>query len=82
MGAVIDQRAYDKHAGALERARDDATITVAAGGTCDDSEGYFVRPTVLVGTDPENEIFTTEYFGPILSVHVFDDGDYDTVMRS
>jgi 1-pyrroline-5-carboxylate dehydrogenase len=81
MGAVIDQRAYDKHAAALERARDDASITVAAGGTCDDGEGYFVRPTVLVGTDPENEIFTTEYFGPILGVYVFDDSDYDTVMR-
>ena len=49
--------------------------------TSDDSEGYFIRPTVLVGTDPENEIFTTEYFGPILGVYVFDDGDYDTVLR-
>ena len=48
MGAVIDQRAFAKHAAALERAKaDDASITVAAGGTCDDSEGYFVRPTVL-----------------------------------
>ena len=39
-----------------------------------------MRPTVLVGTDPEHEIFTKEYFGPILGVHVFDDGDYDRVL--
>jgi 1-pyrroline-5-carboxylate dehydrogenase len=81
MGAVIDQRAFDKHAAALERARDDASMTIAAGGTADDGEGYFVRPTVLLGTDPESEIFTTEYFGPILGVYVFDDGDYEAVRR-
>jgi len=81
MGAVIDQRAFDKHTAALERARDDAFIRIAVGGTTDDSEGYFVRPTVLLATDPESEIFTTEYFGPILGVYVFDDGDYQAVMR-
>ena len=43
------------------------------GGETDGSEGYFVQPTVLEGTDPTDEIFTTEYFGPILGVHVFDD---------
>jgi 1-pyrroline-5-carboxylate dehydrogenase len=80
MGAVIDDRAYAKNAGAIERAKSDDTVTVVAGGSCDDAEGYFVRPTVLESTDPENEIFTTEYFGPILGVHVYDDGDYDRVL--
>ena len=53
-----------------------------AGGTADDSEGFFVRPTVLVRlpTRP-HEIFTTEYFGPVLGVHVYDDADYDDVLR-
>ena len=51
-----------------------------AGGTVDDTNGWFVRPTVLVGTDPTDEIFTTEYFGPILSVHVYDDADYHAML--
>ena len=80
MGAVIDDRAFAKHKAALERAKADDTITVLAGGSCDDSEGWFVRPTVLECTDPDNEIFTTEYFGPILGVHVYDDGDYDAML--
>ena len=46
---------------------------MAAGGTYDDSEGYFVRSTLLVGSDPTDEIFTTEYFGPVRSVFVYDD---------
>ena len=81
MGAVIDDRAFAKHQKALERAKADDSITVIAGGTCDDTEGWFVRPTVLESTDPDNEIFTTEYFGPILSVHVYDDGDWDPMLR-
>jgi 1-pyrroline-5-carboxylate dehydrogenase len=53
---------------------------VIAGGTCDDSVGYFVRPTVVECTDPTHEVFTTEYFGPILSVHVYADAQYDRVV--
>jgi 1-pyrroline-5-carboxylate dehydrogenase len=80
MGAVIDDRAFAKHKAALERAGADDTITVVAGGTCDDSEGWIVRPTVLESTDPDNEIFTTESFGPILGVHVYEDADYDAML--
>jgi 1-pyrroline-5-carboxylate dehydrogenase len=80
MGAVIDDRAFAKHKQALARAEGDDSITVLAGGSCDDSAGYFVRPTVLESTNPTNEIFTTEYFGPILGVHVYEDRDYDTML--
>jgi len=80
MGAVIDERAFAKHRAALERAKADPSITVVAGGTCDDSQGWFVRPTVLESSDPENEIFTTEYFGPILGVHVYEDSGYDAML--
>jgi 1-pyrroline-5-carboxylate dehydrogenase len=81
MGAVIDDRAFARLSKAQEMAHGDPTITVVAGGTSDDSEGYFVRPTVAVGTNPEHEIFTTEYFGPFLGVHVYDDADYDAVLH-
>jgi len=55
-------------------------VTVAAGGEYDDSEGYFVRPTVLLSDDPGDESFCTEYFGPILSVHVYPDSEYDQIL--
>jgi 1-pyrroline-5-carboxylate dehydrogenase len=81
MGAVIDDKAYAGQVAAIERARSTAGIQVAAGGTYDDSAGWFVRPTILVGDDPADEMFSTEYFGPILAVHVFPDRQYDRVMR-
>jgi len=80
MGAVIDARAFAKLAAALGRAADRASVRVLAGG-CDGSTGYFVRPAVLECSDPTDEVFTTEYFGPILSVHVYDDGDYTAMLR-
>jgi 1-pyrroline-5-carboxylate dehydrogenase len=80
MGAVIDERAFGRHREALTRAASRPAISVVTGGTTDDSEGYFVRPTVLVSTDPTDEVFTREYFGPILGVHVFDDSQYDAVV--
>jgi 1-pyrroline-5-carboxylate dehydrogenase len=76
MGAVIDARAFAKHKAALDRARNTSSITILAGGTADDSEGFFVRPTVLGCSDPGDEVFTTEYFGPILAVHVYPDAAY------
>ncbi|CAM3336151.1 L-glutamate gamma-semialdehyde dehydrogenase [Stackebrandtia soli] len=79
-GAVIDDRAFAKHTALFDRLSTDDRATVLAGGTADDSVGYFVRPTVAVCDDPEHELFTTEYFGPILGVHVFDDGDFDKVV--
>jgi 1-pyrroline-5-carboxylate dehydrogenase len=80
MGAVIDDRSYAKLSDVLSMAKADPSIEVLAGGTADDTDGWFVRPTVLVGSDPGHEIFTTEYFGPILSVHVYDDGGYDAML--
>ena len=53
---------------------------MAAGGEYDDSEGYFVRPTVLLSDDAGDESFSTEYFGPILSVHVYPDSDYEQML--
>ena len=79
-GAVIDDRAFAKNVKAIERAKGAAGVTVAAGGEYDDSEGYFVRPTVLLSDDPTDESFCTEHFGPILSVHVYPDSDYNRIL--
>jgi 1-pyrroline-5-carboxylate dehydrogenase len=79
-GALIDDRAFAKNVKAIERAKGAAGVTVAAGGEYDDSEGYFVRPTVLLSDDAGDESFSTEYFGPILSVHVYPDSDYEQML--
>jgi 1-pyrroline-5-carboxylate dehydrogenase len=78
--AVIDDRSFGRLTAAIDRARATDSIEVLAGGTYDDSVGYFVRPTLLVGTDPRDDIFCTEYFGPILSLHVYPDDQFDAVL--
>jgi 1-pyrroline-5-carboxylate dehydrogenase len=80
MGAVIDRRSYDKQVAAIARARQVPGLQVLAGGECTDEAGYFVRPTLLLGEDPADEAFTTEYFGPILAIHVYDDDQFDSVV--
>jgi len=79
MGAVIDDRAFAKHKAAIDRARAASNIDLLT-GSYDDSTGYFVKPTILECADPTDEIFVKEYFGPILGVHVYEDGDFDAVL--
>jgi 1-pyrroline-5-carboxylate dehydrogenase len=74
-GAVIDRRAFDRLASVVRRAQDDPSLTVLAGGTADDSDGFFVQPTVVETTDPLHEVMTKEYFGPVLGVYVYDSWD-------
>ena len=80
MGAVIDERSFAKHDKAITRAKGVDAHTIIAGGEVDDSVGWFVRPTIVESTDPEDEMFNTEYFGPILVVHVYDDEDFERVV--
>ncbi|TNC29085.1 L-glutamate gamma-semialdehyde dehydrogenase [Amycolatopsis alkalitolerans] len=82
LGAVIDRRAFARLDGVLKKAHAAPDLDVVAGGTADDSAGFFVRPTVIVGEDPANEVFRTEFFGPVLAVHVYEDGDYERVLRT
>ena len=82
IGAVIDRRSFDKLSRVLEDAKTDPALKVIAGGTADDSVGYFVRPTVIEGTDPSNDVFSTEYFGPIVAVHVFEDAKYEEILKT
>ncbi|HEU5005840.1 MAG TPA: L-glutamate gamma-semialdehyde dehydrogenase, partial [Jatrophihabitantaceae bacterium] len=72
-GAVIDQRSFGRLSAVLERLHNDPGIDVLAGGTADDSVGWFVRPTIATCDDPGRALFRDEYFGPVLAVHVYDD---------
>jgi 1-pyrroline-5-carboxylate dehydrogenase len=80
MGALIDRRAFEKNKAAIDRARAASGVEIVAGGRYDDATGYFVRPTILRADDPADEAFRVEYFGPILSVYVYDEPDYENVM--
>jgi len=81
-GAVIDRRAFDKLSAVQNRLHADPSVNVIAGGKADDSEGFFIQPTVAECTDPNHEVFKQEYFGPILGVYVYDDADWaDTLVQ-
>jgi 1-pyrroline-5-carboxylate dehydrogenase len=79
-GAVIDRRAFDRLNSVLEQLHAEPTASVLAGGKADDSVGYFVQPTVVEATDPTHRMFSDEYFGPILAVHVYDDADWSQML--
>jgi len=74
-GAVIDRRAWSRLSSVVRAAHDDPSLEVLAGGSADDAEGFFVDPAVLVSADPHHDVMTTEYFGPVLGVYVYDDWD-------
>jgi 1-pyrroline-5-carboxylate dehydrogenase len=80
MGAVIDAQAFGLHTEVLARAQERPAVSVLTGGRTDGTDGYFVQPTVLTSSDPTDELFTREYFGPILGVHVYPDADFDAVV--
>ena len=76
MSAVIDGRAYKRLSGAIAEARTATSVRVVAGGECDDSTGFFVRPTLLEVDDMDSRFLRDEFFGPLVSAHIYDDDDY------
>ncbi len=81
MGAVIDAKAFAKHKNAIDGAHKDNTSDVVLGGKCDDSDGYFVHPTVIQVADPRHDLMRTELFGPILAVYVYEDNRVEETME-
>ena len=81
MTAVIDQRAFDKISGYIERAQARDCCQVIVGGGFDDSEGWFIEPTIIVTTNPTSETMVEEIFGPVLTVYVYEDDDFETVLE-
>jgi 1-pyrroline-5-carboxylate dehydrogenase len=74
MGAVIDQKAFDKVCGYIDDARKNATIV--HGGECDGNEGWFVQPTLIETKDPGYRLMCEEIFGPVLTTYVYDDAKW------
>jgi 1-pyrroline-5-carboxylate dehydrogenase len=76
MTAVIDERAYAKIEGYIDQARASSDAEVLVGGECDDSVGYFIRPTIVRAGRPDYVTMCEEIFGPVISVYVYDDADW------
>ena len=81
MTAVIDQRAFDKISGYIQRAEEDPSCEVVAGGGYDDSTGWFIEPTIIVTTNPVSETMCEEIFGPVLTVYVYGDDDFEGALE-
>ena len=82
MGAVIDERAYRRHESVLTAARTDSGLRLIAGGECDETDGWFVRPTIYEAKDAHHDLMERELFGPILTVHPYDDGQWEAILRT
>ena len=81
MGALIDASSFNKLKEAIDSARSDSNADVVIGGEYDDSQGYFVKPTVAQVKDPKHHLMRTEFFGPLLSVYVYDDARYEETLQ-
>jgi 1-pyrroline-5-carboxylate dehydrogenase len=77
VNAVIDERAFDKISAYIDAAKKSDKVQVIAGGNCDKSKGYFIEPTVLLASDPKYTTMCEEIFGPVLTIYVYDDNDFE-----
>jgi 1-pyrroline-5-carboxylate dehydrogenase len=81
MGAVIDARAYAKIMGYIEGARSSAEVSILAGGSGDDSAGYFIRPTLLEAANPGYRTMCEEIFGPVVTAYVYRDEEWEQTLE-
>jgi 1-pyrroline-5-carboxylate dehydrogenase len=81
MGAVIDEKALATHREAIEEARAHADTEIVVGGGVDDSEGYFVEPTVVATKDPSFRLLRDELFGPILTAYVYPEDEWEETLE-
>jgi len=81
INAVIDEKAFDKLSGYIDKAKNDLNIELIAGGTYDKSTGYFIEPTVLLSKDPYYITMCEELFGPVLTIYVYRDEDYEKTLN-
>ena len=79
--AVIDKGAYTTIKGYIDFARSAPDAKILAGGGCDDSEGFFIQPTLIETTNPRFKTMEEEIFGPVMTVYVYEDGKFDETLR-
>ncbi|MCE7871279.1 L-glutamate gamma-semialdehyde dehydrogenase [bacterium CPR1] len=80
MGAVIDKNAFRRISGYIKHAQDSDEATILAGGTFDDREGWFIRPTVVEVDNPYEKLMEEEIFGPVLTLYVYEETKFDEIL--
>ena len=81
VNAVIDEKSFDKLASYIDAAKKDSSLEVIAGGNYDKSKGYFIEPTVIVTKNPKYVTMCEELFGPVLTIYVYEDADFDQTLE-
>lgn len=79
--AVIHEASFDKLAKYIDQAKSDADATIIAGGGYDKSKGYFIEPTVILTTNPKYTTMSTELFGPVITIYVYEDDAYADTLK-
>ncbi len=79
--AVIHEGSFDKLAGYIDQAKKDSNAEIIVGGGYDKSEGYFIEPTVIVTEDPNYTTMCTELFGPVVTIYIFEDNDWEKTLH-
>ncbi|MBY0244292.1 MAG: L-glutamate gamma-semialdehyde dehydrogenase [Sphingobacteriaceae bacterium] len=80
INAVIDEKSFDNLVSYIEKAKTDKGVEIIAGGKYNKSKGYFIEPTVLVVDDPKYKTMSEELFGPVLTIFVYEDADFDKTL--
>jgi len=80
INAVIDEKSFNKLTKYIDTAKEDKSVEIIAGGKYDKSKGYFIEPTVIVVKDPKYTTMCEELFGPVLTIYVYEDKDFDKVL--
>jgi 1-pyrroline-5-carboxylate dehydrogenase len=81
VNAVISERSFDKIVSYIEFAKNAEDATIISGGNYDKSIGYFIQPTVIVTTNPSFKSMVEEIFGPVLTIYVYEDENYEETLR-
>ena len=81
VNAVIDEKSFDKLASYIDAAKKDSNVEIIAGGNYDKSKGYFIEPTVIVAKDPKYVTMCEELFGPVLTIFVYEDADFEKTLE-
>jgi 1-pyrroline-5-carboxylate dehydrogenase len=81
INAVIDEKSFDKLTRYIEEAKNDSSVEIIAGGNYNKSVGYFIEPTVLVVNDPKYVTMCEELFGPVLTIFIYNDEEFDEILE-
>ena len=80
MTAVIDDRAFNKINGYIDRAKENPDCKIITGGNNDDKNGWFIEPTIILTENPNSETMIEEIFGPVLTIYIYEDDDFEDVL--